>query len=498
MADGNLVTVASKKLKALQEGLLTDVVFLVGENDETAEEIRAVKFDLTVSSTFFANLFNCPLTLKCDGKFRLKNIEPRVFKLIVEFTHLSGQLVSDVDSLETCLKLASAAKEYLIDDLAALCSKLLEDKFLAVDNVWAVLGKHHLVESIASSCLQLLRSETSECLKHRSFLDASEEAIKLFLTLEKMDITSESELLDACLRYASSKEDQRDVFRRCCLRDLRILALDSVDLARVADFLTPEEKVGIVSCTSPLTKMIGAAPQLSPGLCPISEERSEKIVIVGEQTLTLIPDCHILSPKEIYLKMAADSDLYFEHFFDAQKPSFSYDTYTLTLQPKTSMKILSIQIFNDLYFHNEAFGGAQRDTRDDSQFARRLFGIRCYVRSPGGVELNQEVEEDAFFATECGSSTSVKLSTLVPAGATFVCMVRLKGTARLRRLRFSEDILKSINKEATMKAFYHVKHGECHVTVGLIKYGEKHTYGDKTRCIFKSVRFADKDYEIQK
>ncbi|XP_065335440.1 kelch repeat and BTB domain-containing protein 8-like [Cloeon dipterum] len=212
MADGNLVTVASKKLKALQEGLLTDVVFLVGENDETAEEIRAVRFDLTVSSTFFANLFNSPLTLKCDGKFRLKNIEPRVFKLIVEFTHLSGQLVSEVDSLETCLKLASAADEYMIDDLAALCSKLLEDKFLGVDNVWAVLSEHIMVEAVSSVCLKFLGSKANVCLKRMEFLDASEEAVKLFCNLDEMNVESESELLVALLHYVILKENKKEKF----------------------------------------------------------------------------------------------------------------------------------------------------------------------------------------------------------------------------------------------------------------------------------------------
>ncbi|XP_065336582.1 uncharacterized protein LOC135937360 [Cloeon dipterum] len=169
MADGNLGKVASKKLKALQDGFYTDVVFLVGEKDESAEEIHAVSFDLSVSSMFFANLFNSPLTLKSDGKFRLKNIEPKIFKLIVKFTHLSEQLVSNVDSLETCLMLASAAEEYLMDDLAEHCSKLLEDKFLKVDNVWNVLSEHHLVKGIASSCLQVSRMEIN-CMVHELFL----------------------------------------------------------------------------------------------------------------------------------------------------------------------------------------------------------------------------------------------------------------------------------------------------------------------------------------
>ncbi|CAB3387293.1 Hypothetical predicted protein [Cloeon dipterum] len=450
MAGLNLMTVASKKLKALQEGLLTDVVFLVGENDETAMKIPAFKIELIVSSKYFANLFNNNLTLKCDENVRLKNIEPQVFLFIVEFTHLSGRLVSDVDSLGTCLKLACAAEEFMIEDLAALCSKFLENKFLSVENVWAVLSEYHTVKSIASPCLQFLCLETRECLlKEESFLGASEEAVKLFVTLEKMNI-SESELLEACLGYASNKEDKRDAFRRCFLRDLRTLALDSASLIKLAPFLTPAEKISIVSCMSPLTKMIGAAPLLSPGLCPISEGRSEKIVIVGEQTLTLIPDCHILSPIEIYLQMENIANYIFG-------PDV-HDTFVLTLLPRRSIKILGVEIINGLNFHDVAFGGGESVTRKTLQFEF----IESSVTSPrefDGLRVHQEVKQDANSVTESGGCTLVKLSTLVPAGAIFVFKARLKENTFLRKLCFYDDDLKRFNEKATMNVFSRVNNG---------------------------------------
>ncbi|XP_065336377.1 uncharacterized protein LOC135937207 [Cloeon dipterum] len=209
MANERQVTMARKKLKALNEGLVTDVVFLVGATDATAQEIRAFRSDLVVSSEFFVSLLDSPLTLKRHGKIRLKNIEPKIFGLVIEFTHLSGQLVSEVDGLDTCLKLAAAADEYMIDDLGSVCLKLLEDRFLTVDNVWTVLSENCMVEAVASTCIKILGSKTSVCLNHPSFLEASEEAVKLFFNLDKMNIKSESELLEACLRYNKTKENQR-------------------------------------------------------------------------------------------------------------------------------------------------------------------------------------------------------------------------------------------------------------------------------------------------
>ncbi|CAB3377148.1 Hypothetical predicted protein [Cloeon dipterum] len=488
MADGNLGKVAAKKLKALQDGLYTDVVFLVGEQDESSEEIHAVSFDLSVSSMYFVKLLNSPLTLKIDGKFRLKNIEPKIFKLIVKFTHLSEQLVPDVDSLETCLKLASAAEEYVIDDLAELCSKLLEDQFLKVDNVWDVLSEHHLVNGIASSCLQFLRSETSECLKHQSFLDASEEAIKLFLTLTKMCISSESELLAACLWYASSKEDEKDVFRRCFLRDIRILVLDSVDLAKLARFLTLEEKLSFVSLTSPLMNT-GEASVLLPSLCSITEGRSEEIKIVGEHTLTLIPDSQILDPREIYLNLP-EFDRHVMHYYYQLSV---HDAYSLSLQPKTSIKILGFEIFNDLNFPHIASGSAEIFARKSQQYT-----FECYVSSPrefGELLVDQWVAQDEFSTTDCGSWSYIKLSTLVPAGATFTLKAWLKNSAYLRRLSFSEEILRSINRKETVNAIAHVHIGTFVVNENYGSVCETKKLADDTYCVFKSIRFADKDYK---
>ncbi|XP_065334883.1 uncharacterized protein LOC135936114 [Cloeon dipterum] len=490
MADGNLVTVASKKLRALQEMLLTDVVFLFGENDEL--RIPAFKFELMVCSEYFANLFNSPVTLKYDGKFRLENIEPHIFAMVVEFTHLSGQLVSNVDSLETCLKLACAAEEFMIDDLAALCSVLLEAKFLSVDNVWAVLSEHCLDQGIASPCLQLLRSETRECLRHRSFLDASEEAIKLFLTLEQMDISSESELLEACLQYASSKDSSRDVFRRCFLRDLRILVLDTAHLAKVAHFLTPEEKISIVNHTSPLLKMIGETLQLSPSLCPISEGRTEVIKIVGEKTLNLIRTSQILDPKEIYLEMGDASCLPFDFFvYDSDV----HDAFTLILQPKISIKILGIEIVNELDFEGVAFGCGESFTRKAQQFEKMEVSVSNSFQFKG-LRVHQEVKQDATSATKCGNCTFVKLSTLVPAGAIFAFKAKFKGSTFLRKLRFYDETLNRINEEATLKAFSRVTNGASSMFHDDETYTcENRKLAEETYCIFKSIRFADKDYE---
>ncbi|CAB3388298.1 Hypothetical predicted protein [Cloeon dipterum] len=268
-------TVAAMKLKALADGHLTDCVFLVGRNERLAKEIRAFRLELIVSSEYFSGLLNSPLTLANPGPIRVKTIEPDVFKLVIEFIHLSGHLKSKVGSLEVCLQLARAADEYLLDDLSHLCLEQLRNKFLLVDNVWNVLTEHRLIRGIAKACLELLEVHASECLREVSFFEASEEAVKLFLSLDKMEIESEMELVDACIEYAEKKKEKKDVFRRAFLPNLRLLNLSTKNLMKVLPFLTVEEKTYLAAHGSPLK--VGWTPKTLPSLCDNGSSREKRL-----------------------------------------------------------------------------------------------------------------------------------------------------------------------------------------------------------------------------
>ncbi|XP_065336077.1 uncharacterized protein LOC135936982 [Cloeon dipterum] len=471
MADERQVTMATKKLKALKEGIVTDVVFLVGVTDATAQEIRAIRSDLVVSSEFFVSLLDSPLTLKRDGKIRLKNIEPKIFQLLIEFTHLSGQLVSEVDSLDCCLKLALAADEYMIDDLGPVCSKLLEGQFLTVDNVWTALSQHVRVKAISSACLKILGSKTSDCLKHPSFLEASEEAVKLFCGLDKMNIQSELELLEACLRYTKIKENQRGVFRQCCLPGLRLLALDSADLAKVFPMLTLEEKTSIAAWKSPL--MAAEKPKLASGLCPISNARSD---ITGGQTLNLVPDSHVLGVRDVFL-----TECFVACPVIAYEPHRDRCWVTLELSPKRSIRISGFEIFNSLDLTNEVFDNSA------GTFGR-VVEITLTVdnrRTLWSYSLSDEVTVPELFPFN--GWTFFKHSALVPAGSTFTLNVQFSRNSFLRTQKFTMDLVKSTNSSAAFDVFSQI---------GIFYNSKMSTYlqqvlpADTKLCIFKSINFT--------
>ncbi|CAB3365129.1 Hypothetical predicted protein [Cloeon dipterum] len=343
---GAKLTVAIKKLRALEGGALqTDCVFLVGD-EQNVQEVHACKADLkVVSSLFFKERLSSHYG-PCEY-FKLKNIEPQVFKLVAEFAHLCGQLVTEVDSLDLCLKLAAAADEYMIEDLSAQCSKLLEDRFLSVENVWAVLSENLLINATTSSCLKLLSFEAKKCVQHKTFLEAREEAIEMFLTLDQMNIDCELELVKACLYYAKSTDDERATFRRFCPR-LRLLALKFSDLQNFVLFLTNEEKTYLAALKNPLLRFEELKLNESI-ICTIPFERGPH-----KKILTLIGDDYIDDIRTIFKKAKWEKIT-------------SLIIFKITLIAKRCIKILGFDVLCKLDIYEEDYFG---------EFTSKMYYIR--------------------------------------------------------------------------------------------------------------------------
>ncbi|CAB3366832.1 Hypothetical predicted protein [Cloeon dipterum] len=218
--------------------------FLVGEDEGYLEEMIACKKVLAESSDYFKVLLDKKLNfspISESGKIRLRLVEPDIFKLIVEFTHLGGRLESNVDSLKLCLRLARAADKYLIDDLFMACSDLSKLLLGAkkTRDLWAYLDWHLDIEFFVQQCLQVMARNAEFWLRHRSFRKVSKDAVTLFLQRDDLNVSAEVVLFQACRFYSRGKKS--DVFRRVCLPHLR--------LSWVSDeFLNAEEKAFLAKC----------------------------------------------------------------------------------------------------------------------------------------------------------------------------------------------------------------------------------------------------------
>ncbi|CAB3365131.1 Hypothetical predicted protein [Cloeon dipterum] len=432
---GAKLTVAIKKLRALEGGALqTDCVFLVGD-EQNVQEVHACKADLkVVSSLFFKERLSSHYG-PCEY-FKLKNIEPQVFKLVAEFAHLCGQLVTEVDSLDLCLKLAAAADEYMIEDLSAQCSKLLEDRFLSVENVWAVLSENLLINATTSSCLKLLSFEAKKCVQHKTFLEAREEAIEMFLTLDQMNIDCELELVKACLYYAKSTDDERATFRRFCPR-LRLLALKFSDLQNFVLFLTNEEKTYLAALKNPLLRFEELKLNESI-ICTIPFERGPH-----KKILTLIGDDYIDDIRTIFKKAKWEKIT-------------SLIIFKITLIAKRCIKILGFDVLCKLDIYEEDYFG---------EFTSKMLeeaGHKSYNNNLNGqytVSINGSVfKREINFPKklEKNSWAHIDLCAFVPEG----CRVEFKvevldpddNPIFLRKLPLADDLSK-INQRDTINCF---------------------------------------------
>ncbi|XP_065339643.1 uncharacterized protein LOC135939251 [Cloeon dipterum] len=354
-ADKPALGITEKKRRALEMGENTDCAFLVGPDDEMAEVIHASKFDLVSSSEFFKAMMRSPLTQ--PGPIRIRQLEPRIFKMVLEYVHLHHLSTKPID-LEDAIQLARAADEYLIDDLATLCSKIVEG-MLTVDKVWKVANENHTVKCVANGCIKILTEETCSCLDHESFLEIREDTVIWFLTLPEMNIETETTVINACLKYCRSRIDMN--LMRTFIPHLRLLTLSCPDeLMLISEYLSSREAKYIsykMLLANDKKKMKLMLPQ---SLCPIIEERCNKKA--KYETLVLIPDTQLIGSQELI-----EQKLY-EKITKNVDSSF-FPTCYLIFQAKKYMVLKQVEVLCKVQiepmFINNKWGRVVFDTNEE-------------------------------------------------------------------------------------------------------------------------------------
>ncbi|XP_059486859.1 uncharacterized protein LOC132203243 [Neocloeon triangulifer] len=231
-----------KRLEALNSGKYTDCSFLVGADGQQLEEVHAVKSIMMMSSGFMEGLFNSPLCPPLP--IRLNNVESHIFRLIVEFLHLT-ELVSQVECTDA-VEVAIAADHFLIEPLKLHCFELISAR-VSVDNVWSVLNRvlEFNLTDVASACNEVLIHNTKECLEQEMFLSVSAESVNAMLRLDRLSTISEDELIKYCWKWAKNQSDPREAMRSL-LPGLRLLCLPATSAALLPDFLTHAEKAAVL------------------------------------------------------------------------------------------------------------------------------------------------------------------------------------------------------------------------------------------------------------
>ncbi|CAB3369658.1 Hypothetical predicted protein [Cloeon dipterum] len=228
-----------RKIAALSEGLHTDCSFLVGPEDSTAQVLHAYQCDLKLGSEVFDAMLRNSLS-ETQNPIRIKHHESRIFEMLLQYIHVHC-LQNELETLEEMISLSLAADEYLVEPLLKLCVHAVKN-VLSPDNVWLVLNSLNHRPEFAAKCVEVLATHTMACLKHPSFVNASTESLLLLLKLKRLNINSELDLVNACVRWSQSSPKNHI---RSILPRLRLLNLQLDEISCVSKFLNGKEKAGL-------------------------------------------------------------------------------------------------------------------------------------------------------------------------------------------------------------------------------------------------------------
>lgn len=114
----------------LKNEILSDVILVVADRKFSAH--RQI---LAARSTVFAKMFECDMLEKKNRKTEIKEIDPKIFELLLRFIYTGQVTVEDND---TWMKLIVAADMYQIDSLKYICGQSIA-KILNLNNAINVL-----------------------------------------------------------------------------------------------------------------------------------------------------------------------------------------------------------------------------------------------------------------------------------------------------------------------------------------------------------------------
>ncbi|XP_059488453.1 uncharacterized protein LOC132204154 [Neocloeon triangulifer] len=277
---------AQRKMRTIEGAAFADhpehCSFLVGSEKEKTV-IHASKLDLRAGSDYFQVMLRSEFAPRDGEHYRITNIKPSIFKLIMEYIHVC-QILTPVDLKKAAL-LSCAADEFLIEGLGRLAQNLVYEH-LTAKKVWTYFRLWHKHRFVMAACKQFLEDNTTACLEDDSFLSMNQSADRLveFLALDKMNIQSEAHLVAAFAKLASKRGDLK--LLKKVLPHLRLLLLKPEDLAKIADWLTEEEAVFLASQHNPLL-MTKSYPQ--PDSINMSREEREGSAAATAAVLVLDP-----------------------------------------------------------------------------------------------------------------------------------------------------------------------------------------------------------------
>ncbi|CAB3380499.1 Hypothetical predicted protein [Cloeon dipterum] len=190
-----------------------------------------------------------------DDSIIMEEEDVSTFKLVMEFIHTSGFFLTGIDSEFRYAKLAAQAQKFGMEHLLEKSVQLMYN-YLNTGNVWKIYDKYHGIKLIDDACATFIANNTTNCLNQETFLWISERTLIKFLQLENMNLSSELELVYACLKFVNALlfddgkdmkiniAGRRDFCRRAIIPYLRLLNVRSMDELQPLNQYLNKEDIG--------------------------------------------------------------------------------------------------------------------------------------------------------------------------------------------------------------------------------------------------------------
>eukprot|EP00743_Colponemidia_sp_Colp-15_P007782 GILK01008426.1.p1 GENE.GILK01008426.1~~GILK01008426.1.p1 ORF type:complete len:699 (-),score=132.73 GILK01008426.1:127-2223(-) len=299
-----LLSLSSCLRELVNNSLLSDVVFLVGEN---RTPIMAHKAILAIRCAFFRAMFGGDMREAYQREVYIPNIPPDAFLALLHHLY-TGSFVLNPD---IAMDVMAAANQYGLDEVKRACSEYI---YSSVDASNACFFLHaaqmHEAEDLFQYCFKFIEEHTSEVFSNDTFLDLTPELLIVLLKSDHLNST-EMELFQAVIRWGAAKAQISNLCMSPAQTTVKPVTLPDLSMANemtrpptagsnlgssadtkpeLTGFISPARSRSIseatVTTVSPVTPLTTISSSSSPD---VSAETASETVISIEPTVSASP-----------------------------------------------------------------------------------------------------------------------------------------------------------------------------------------------------------------
>lgn len=220
------------------EEILTDVVLLVD-----GKKIPAHKCILSANSKYFLSLFNGPLA--STGQFvDLHGMKSETIEMVLNYVYTGIVFISE----DNVIDILNASCFFFLTTLRNRCIKFLEER-LDIDNCLQMfsIGKKFSLSELITVSLEYISVIFMDIVSHNDFEYLSADELLDIVSLEKLDVSSEDDVLALVLEWVNVEAKSRTEYLPCLLKKIHLPFVSEVLLQQVLD-ANDTIKVNLEAC----------------------------------------------------------------------------------------------------------------------------------------------------------------------------------------------------------------------------------------------------------